>query len=697
MSRADKSLDFDRAIALADRTVTPRFVVANVNSWNYSKTAVVHVHDPSEQGRAPSSSLEVRPSTSHGILNRPKRQSFSRPLTSDGSRRNEDIPPPPRLPPAFAPRHDSFDVPGPIGVAITSPLMPAADIVSAEDRAPPPPAKTATSSSSIKAPASTKEQQPAKTNRWKTMGSLFRRKTPATPAAPPPVPEAVKKTKQSPESSDSGRSSTSRRRSLSRRLSFGSISRSKVRLDETPPLPLPKIEVERAKSRAGSIRPGTGSNESNDVARPPVSLLAPTTTPVTAPAPMLNIEIPQVKMDRYSVMFSDLLSKSTTNVATTDKPERVISPSNDFDLFRPRTADPAPPAPVSLEESSLLHERRKMKMEKLSPLNMHRISSSPKFHQAPYDLKTAPLTRPTDNLPPLSAPPAPPKSAPLDRSPSVQQSYSLFPKTSDSSPQIPEIASFSPELNLFDEDEEAQAAPGQDPQDTSSLRALPQDARPLRSSSLLPSESDTSENLYLKRISAQPVLFPPSPPVSSKESPSTGTIPTTASASFRSSRYSRGSSLASSAVLNDESDFPSGIEINVEHADRQHADYNDYGLASPTFYEKSNASAEEGLDGQEMLSRSPSASSAIGDSPLLGMNRNVSLSYKHERPRFLKSYSDPQDEEEESRQSKDTLSEGRASARTPTFVHVDDLGVFEDEDAWIRRRSMWGIMDDGAE
>lgn len=75
-------------------TPTLRLHVANVANWNYSTSAVQHVH--SFDGDRPSmKDMEnARPQTSHGETSRSKpfRKDFSRPLTSNGYKTTPDMP-----------------------------------------------------------------------------------------------------------------------------------------------------------------------------------------------------------------------------------------------------------------------------------------------------------------------------------------------------------------------------------------------------------------------------------------------------------------------------------------------------------------------------------------------------------------------------------------------------------------------------
>lgn len=322
-----------------DEAPTPRLVIANVGNENYSKRAFMHAHSPL-QDTFDSISMDVpkRPSTAGSAAGRERKLSvFSRPLTSyeyETRKRDSSRPNTASGPPRWEAGVSGSKQVGGIGVALGSPTSLNNQESSTLDSTVRMPMYSARNDS-VKtlhtfSPATrqeTPEQRP-KPKRWKSVSNLFSRKksTPsqippaATPESQSPYPESI-----SDQSEKSGKWHT-RGRSRSGSKNSISLRRSKPKMEDLPPLPampvlLPPTRPAPERPELAHSQTAPAMVESQFHPKVETAKVEIDPEPPVEPLrkrdsrPQLDVEIPQTRFERFSVMFSDLQGLNTMSKA----------------------------------------------------------------------------------------------------------------------------------------------------------------------------------------------------------------------------------------------------------------------------------------------------------------------------------------------------------------------------------------------
>ena len=285
-----------------------------------------HMANPPQDG--------LRPNTSQGVVKRSRRMSFSRPLTSDGPKAG----PPPAVPQLPAPIHTQVSDASRIGVAVGSPTHYNHD----PSRIPKPvtgfrrPSRANTDEpvTPFVPEWVVKEEQHAepKVKRWRSVGSLFKKKKVAAMARPP---SPIYDEEETPQKPAQGKTETkrglvatppaekfpARKSSLRPRLrsrSFNNASKPKATTapPQMPVRPLPRADVVKITSHLAQ-------NDSRDAA-----IVAPWSdfqeeVRRRQSKPRLDVLIPSTEFERYSVMFSGLLKEPLTREPPTPSPKLI--------------------------------------------------------------------------------------------------------------------------------------------------------------------------------------------------------------------------------------------------------------------------------------------------------------------------------------------------------------------------------------
>ncbi|KAI9652047.1 MAG: hypothetical protein M1831_007239 [Alyxoria varia] len=347
--------DFDHHIASTDGPPTPRLVIANVNSWNYTESGFIRSHSPAskqqrymparvdERSISPSSSSSAHPNMKN---DRQQSSSQARPQGSKPNRptplsRTADIHLSPHRPEPI----DTGANNG-IGVAIGSPTqqVPPQQQQQQQQTGSEHGVKLPHRKPSIKRPgiltrATTTTQapsppNPSKPKRWKSVGGIFGRKKAVQVDAMAAHQEAeelprVSEVQPQRESRAPTRKSSQRKRSVSR---LGRMSSAKSKRGVSSDRGASKRDsfVHRSRSRSSvisqnprmSINPAR--SRQSTVGQPPrsstygssnkrSSVLGPVAS--SRPArkrdsrPRLDVQIPGSELGRYSALFSGILQQ----------------------------------------------------------------------------------------------------------------------------------------------------------------------------------------------------------------------------------------------------------------------------------------------------------------------------------------------------------------------------------------------------
>lgn len=695
--------DFDSFIAMNDRPVTPRFIVADVGVWNFSKSALVHAHSPPQECLPDySQATSERPRTSSGVFNRLRAHSLSRPRTSDGGKRvaKESVPMFPSHLHTSVSNADTVN----IGIALGSPTA----------FAPVP--------QTIVPAIAVKEQQRPKPRRWKTIGSFFghKRRSGGGPSA------SVQNSHQ--RSDGLGKSNSWPVRGTSLHFRSRSRNKSTAAASVLPPIP-PFSENQRQQL---PLRPGPSTVRRNGSQR---WLRRGDNKPV------IDVEIPNSGFDRYSVMFSDLWSHPLVSDAPLPTPsllERRKGETEGLPMLNVRKdsqkTKEKPSRPRAQTDTRTVPDNKSA-----DALPLKRATSARNVQ------RSASLRSMRSN-----------RSNRSTRSTGKSPSYSLFPKPMEYTPPIPSASTFtaSPRPSTSSAriwnvatNTDSKVTAGQADSATSwfSSDEAPNGTcksqnnpdvdiqLPQRNTNTNAKEATTTRNIYMRTPSAQPLVFPPSPALSEIIPPAAmvddAPLPSPSLYSARSSgephgfhsshfhSYSRSRSTSDIPSLSTQatyelyltpplqtSNFPAPLFTANTAAPMTSAGSLSTQDPSPTC--PNSASLTAPLTTQTHSSLSPDYDYDAPHSPLIAVARTVSVSYKHEgKPHFLvrtpavrnlkaSAARDGQQADGERREGRASFQESVVRVRSPVLVCVEggDVEELKREEEWMRRRSVWGVL-----
>ena len=313
---------------------TPGVVITQVGLLDMEQPKTLQEFRPLAQQSRPIGSR--RPSTSQGIAKTPRRRSFSRPLTSEGldSEARPDVP---KVPPKHIQTQNLIADPGKIGVAVGSPTQYSASSPRRPrgDSLPKPPtermARRLPRSNTDTAitpfnPAWSSEEDPSatqKVKRWRSVGDLFKKKK-TTSHAQPSAPVRAQADPREPRLLPTPKSSPAPKPSKPTKAA------------PRPPTIVEEDEPPNWPARKSSMRPRFRSRSFGRSGGSKSSMQGPSRKQAQVPAfstagpwsdfqeqvrkrgsrPQLDVSIPEAEFERYSIMFSELLKKQ----APVDKP-----------------------------------------------------------------------------------------------------------------------------------------------------------------------------------------------------------------------------------------------------------------------------------------------------------------------------------------------------------------------------------------
>ncbi|KAI9717342.1 MAG: hypothetical protein M1828_007230 [Chrysothrix sp. TS-e1954] len=589
-----------------DEAPTPRLVIANVGNEHYSQRAFMHAHSPlQETFDSVSQDVPKRPNTAGSTASRDRKLSmFSRPLTSyECEARKRDSRPGTA---SGVPRRD-FGPSGTsgIGVALGSPTGAEVDDATLDGAVLKPLYTTRNDSAKTlqhlpPAPHQEIQEQRPKPKRWKSVGNLFSRKKSLTSKTPPAATPELQSAHFESLADLSQQSEKADKKSRSRSGSRSSISlrRSKPKAEDLPPMPA--MPVLPPPSRAAPGRPGLAHAQTAPAIvenpmkpelgskslrrkqlpqqhREQEQVQAAEQINITArkrdSRPQLDVEIPQTRFERFSVMFSDLQGLNDTTkaqartsllarrnrssklvpLATLAQEAPELGTQDDKTVIEPTRPQTAP-APEAKPSESVAD------VPIMSP-TPRRAASTKSINKGPaYSLFPKTKTpRPSVSIPQIDAMP----SNSFQRS-SIANGYIVSPPPKSPPPALPfppRIAVSTEIDDMLDFLESASSEAGSPPKkyahpnplkshstpsfhpaafpqdDVSSLASLPDlpILKPLvyqgpHSNTSTPRQRRSSPALRSSGVHQQTLVLPPSPTSSSSaaSSPTTGTAPSTA-------------------------------------------------------------------------------------------------------------------------------------------------------------------------
>ncbi|KAL9055442.1 MAG: hypothetical protein Q9162_003540 [Coniocarpon cinnabarinum] len=654
-----------------------------------SKKAPLQDFKPLAQ-QSPATGLR-RPSTAQATARNPRRMSFSRPLTSEGPQ-SHVAPAVPKVPLGSLQTQDISSDPGRIGVAVGSPTQRSTStpIRSRAESAPRHPredlarrlprANTDTAIAPYVPDWDVKERPSlqSKPRGWRSVGELFKKRkaAPVHPLALQPRPEQ----KVAQTGSPSAPAKTAKpRRALPQQPTI-------VEEPEPPQWP----------TRGSSMRPRMRSRSVNKSKEEKPSCLQRTASklgraakasgPAAGPwtdfqeqvrkrgsRPQLDVAIPETEFERYSIMFSELLRQSSGATAS------VNASTTDGDA-----AKHEPIASVDTIQSAQPSQVEKSVSDRDKP-----ITNASEADQ----LRPLPKIDPPLHSPGLSTSSGTPKMS----------SYSLFP-TVKPSPN-PSVSSFhTPTATRSQAGDGIAVGPAvtPEPQLIASSPAVPRDH--ILSQHLDRAETVEGLGLHtgvglpgsrgqdrpgpspLSRIEPRELRSPDFSP----DSPITRGSSVSSSWSDRPSiAHSHSRSKSSGQVVG--SPGPSvSPEMESFHSARSDEERPPMPSAAPTHMPMMSRSASLRSHPLKAPGRSPQISYDDPSSPKVAVAQPIAARGTPQKMQML-----PRTSSRKKRDDNPTLarlSESTSRAASPVIVDNSDQ---PDEETWLKRRSVWGVIEEG--
>lgn len=670
-----------------DITTKSPFVVTSVSMLNTTTKPDLSGFKPLSSHLANPQQEAPRPSTSQGVVKQPRRMSFSRPLTSDGPK-PDHAPAVPKLP---TPIQTQVSDPANIGVAVGSP--------------------TQYGRNSPKIPKNTGLRRPMRANtdepvipfvsewsvnvqpqvqpklkRWRSVGGLFKKKKAAAVARPPsPIYDEEETTqkllqghtrevKAAPVAAPQAEKFPTRKSSLRPRFRSRSFSKyTEPKITTAPPdvphKPFPPANPvpHHVSSPQAQPRPSASSGPWSDFQEEVRKRHS---------KPKLDVSIPSTEFERYSVMFSGLLTEPLTRGPPTPSPRLVRTDVEHGSV----TQDGATPLESTRQDTKA--RPRDVPVTSLTGADLPR--------PAPVVNTSARDSQGSSNA--ASTPKAP--------------GYSLFPAVKPSpviSPSLsPQLRSAS-RSDTPDSTGPALKAPSPTPNphfvtsaSLSGDHILSQHAGPA---------FDSGSGLGLQQchaplVSRQAVKHVPSPlaqieprnlrsPDFSPDSP-VSRASTSSTWSYRPSISYLHQRAKSSGNLG----HSPGPSVS-SYMDSYHTAPQEQSVAQPLdndeLSRKSPATPAREFK-QPRKSSSPQLGYGAPTTPKIGVARKVSVTSSAQRPQFLERTSSKKAKEETASRAK--LQEHDVKSSTPRMVTMDNSDR-PDEETWLQRRSRWGVIEEG--